>query len=442
MAPRVGRMTPRRPSYGPPVNGDIPPSTLAAQIADRMVDGHHDCRDHDTVNFQLLLKELLEASDPASQPESNLANEAAVNSRLICVIVRAGLGKLRTGHNVDGQPAKELDAIRSLQAIDLIISRSPDTLFYPLDALDPSIAPGSPHFAWLLPRILSEIKEPKLNGTEGHVLAIIKRSVNFKGKTQTRCGRTSPITSTSDLLSLIECTPAASYGLSSSPRWRVPAVAIVEDLFPDHSADTDSAASCQITPRDEQHVFAILVLLLSGLLSGMEQSQDGSKLGRPFSSLEFVLSNLARTWAALSTNVSYAQLISGFCVEAIIRCLRNLLRHLVVAAATSPNISKASLLLYQIISYVLAGKVPAPNPLLESEVCQALYEIFSLAQQSTAIFQAHAEMLLPRLVKVVKAPDHFASLGQELQVGVRHAIRTVAMLKAASACRYVSASLR
>lgn len=194
MAPRVGRTTPRRQSYATSANGDIPPSTLAAQIADRMVVGHHDSRDHDSESFQLLLQELLEASDPTSQPESNIADDAAVNSRLICVIVRAGLGKARTGLRIDEQRERELDSVRSLQAIDLITSRCPQTLFHPLDAFDPSIAPGSPLFAWLLPRILAEVKELKSDDTEECVLAVITRSMLLEGKTGARYGRISPIT--------------------------------------------------------------------------------------------------------------------------------------------------------------------------------------------------------------------------------------------------------
>ncbi|KAL8671781.1 MAG: hypothetical protein Q9168_003728 [Polycauliona sp. 1 TL-2023] len=274
MAPRIGRTTPRRRSYGPSEhqgNGDIPPSTLAAQIADRMVDPHHDSRDHDSENFQLLLHELLEASDPTSQPESNLADDAAVNSRLICVIVRAGLGKSRTGQGVDEQQERRSDAIRSLQAIDLIISRSPEILFHPLDAFDPTIAPGTPQFAWLLPRILAEVKEHEPNDPEEHVLAIIKHSMLLGGKSQTRCSRTSPIT---------------------------------------------------------RYVHASIT-----------------------------------------------------------------------------------------------EKLPTPDSLLNSEVCQALREVSSLAQRSTAIFHSHREMILPTLLKIVNAPDHFASLSNELQHAIMSALR-------------------
>ena len=189
MAPRVGRTTPHRQSYGHSRNGDVPSSTLAAQIADRMVGGHHDPRNDDSESFRLLLRELLEASEPISQPQGNIGDDAAVNSKLVCVIVRAGLGKVQTSPLVDGQLGRAIDSVRSLQAIDLTISRCPGTLFQPLEtAFGPGIAPGSPIFAWLIPRILVEVRELKSHDIENHVLSIIKRSLLVEGETETKYG--------------------------------------------------------------------------------------------------------------------------------------------------------------------------------------------------------------------------------------------------------------
>ncbi|KAL8891174.1 MAG: hypothetical protein Q9215_001770 [Flavoplaca cf. flavocitrina] len=259
MAPRIGRTTPRRQSHVPLENGDIPPSTLAAQIADRMVDRHHGAQDDDSENFQLLLQELLEANDATSQPESNIADDPAVNCRLICVIVRAGLGGARTGSTVDEQQKRQLDVTRSLQAIHLIVSRSPTTLYQPLDAFDPSITPGLPQFAWLLPRILAEVKVSLSSGTDEYVLAMIQRSVLFKDRIQTR------------------------------------------------------------------HVW----------------------------------------------------------------------------------------------------RVSAPDSSLETEICQTLSEILSLAGQSMSIMQMLNEMLLPKLLEIVNAPGHFADLTRELQHGILSALHCV-----------------
>lgn len=90
---------------------------------------------------------------------------------------------------------------------------------------------------------------------------------------------------------------------------------------------------------------------------------------------------------------------------------------LVVAATTSTNVFKVSLLLYQIISFIVIGRFSAPNPSLEPEVCQTLSDISSLAGQSMSILQTLKEMLLPKLLEIANAPDHFADLSKELQVG-------------------------
>ncbi|KAL8849305.1 MAG: hypothetical protein Q9221_005715 [Calogaya cf. arnoldii] len=426
MAPRIGRTTPHRQSYATQTNGDVPPSTLAAQIADRMVVGNHESRDHDNENFQLLLQELLEASDPTSQPESNTADDAAVNSRLICVIVRAGLGKARTGSSVDEQSKRESDSVRSLQAIDLIISRYPDTIFHPLGAFDSSIVPGFPLFAWLLPRILAEVKELESHETEEYVLAIIKRSMLLTGKTGARYGRSSPITKyirdcITDLLFSVENTATTNQICAA------PALAVVRDMFPDQCAGNDNVASCQIVPRDEPHAFAIIVLLLSGSLSQIEGIQQSRKLGRPLSCLESVLRSIGRTWAALSTTVSFTHQASGFCVGALVRCLRDLLRLFIATATTSTNVSKASLLMFQAMSFILVENPSAPGSRLETEVCQALLDIPSIAQQSTSISHSYEEILLPKLLDIVNAPGHFDGLSNELQHAIMSALHCRSM---------------
>lgn len=103
---------------------------------------------------------------------------------------------------------------------------------------------------------------------------------------------------------------------------------MIRDIFPDHFKGTDNAVSCQFVPRDEPHAFQILVLLLSGSLIELEEFSKRRRLGQLFPLLEYVLSNLGRTWTVLITNAVYTQNVFGFCVGVILRCLRNLLRFL------------------------------------------------------------------------------------------------------------------
>ena len=221
---------------------------------------------------------------------------------------------------------------------------------------------------------------------------------------------------TSDLLFSIESTATARDGVSRTSSWRVPALAVIRDIVPDHFKGTDNVVSCQFVPRDEPHAFKTLVLLLSGSLTELEEIPKRRRLGQLLSSSSSILSNLARTWAVLRTNVVNTQTVFGFCAGAILRCLRNLLHFLVVTATTSKNVSKASLLLYQIMSFVLVWRVSAPDSSLETEVWQTLSEILSLAGQSMSIMQMLKEILLPKLLEIVNAPGHFADLSRELQV--------------------------
>ena len=211
-------------------------------------------------------------------------------------------------------------------------------------------------------------------------------------------------------------------------------------MFPDLN-DTDGSVSCQIRPRDGPHTLAIIVILLSGLLSQTDAIQQRRTLGRHLSLLQFVLSNLGRVWAALSTNSFYMQVVSGFGVGTLVRCLRDLLRLCIGAATTSTNVSKASLLLYRIISVVLVRKPPEPTSLFDSEVCQALLDISLLAQQSTTILHSFKEVLLPKLFEVVNAQEHYVRLSDELRVGVCATVLAVSILKSVqhavmSALRY------
>ncbi|KAL8790467.1 MAG: hypothetical protein Q9213_000619 [Squamulea squamosa] len=428
MAPRVGRTTPRRQSYGHSRNGDVPPSTLVAQITDRMVIGQHNSRNTDKESFQLLLREILEGGDATSQPDGNIGDDAAVNSRLICVIVRAGLGQVQTFPQVDEQNSIALDCVSSLQAIDLTISRCPDALLHPLETFDPNIAPGIPLFAWLIPKVLAEIRELDSHNIEKQVLGIINHSILTKDSTGTRYGRKSPVAKyvhacITDLLSSIEHTDRFRNKLSSDSSHAVPTSASLRDMFPEVYSLTDNAASCQISPRDQSHSFSILVFLLSGLLSQIDGVQQRRRLGRQLSLSEFVLSSLGRIWSALNANVCSMQLLSTFSTGAFVRSLRDLLRFLIGVTKTSTNISKITLLLNRVLSVTMVGKPIKPESLLESEVCQALFDMSLLAQQSKHALHSYKEVLLPRLSEIVETPDHFLGLTAKLQHAIMSALR-------------------
>ncbi|KAL8774573.1 MAG: hypothetical protein Q9209_000946 [Squamulea sp. 1 TL-2023] len=426
MAPRVGRTTPRRQFHGPSRNGDVPPSTLVAQITDRMTIGQHNSPHTDRESFRLLLREILEGSDTTSQPDGNIGDDAAVNSRLICVIVRAGLGQVQDFSPVDEQNSIALDCVSSLQAIDLTVSRCPDALFHPLDAFEPKITPGSPLFAWLIPKVLAEIRELDSHDIGKQVLGVINRSILIEESRGTRYGRKTLVATyvhacITDLLSSIEYTVRYSNRLPTDSSHAFPSSTSIRDMFPEVYTHTDDVASYQISPRDQSHSFSIVVLLLSGLLSQMDGVQQRRRLGRQLSLLEFFLNSLGRVWTALNANVCFMQLLSSFSTGAFIRSLRDLLRFLIGVAKMSTNVSKISLLLNRVLSVTLVGRPIEPKSFLESEVCQVLLDMPLLAQQSKYVLHSHMEILSPMLSEIVDNPEHFLCLTEKLQ----HAIMSV-----------------
>ncbi|KAL8729547.1 MAG: hypothetical protein Q9166_004627 [cf. Caloplaca sp. 2 TL-2023] len=414
MAPRLGRATPRQLSHAPLRNGDVPPSTLAAQIADRLVTNHPDPQNQDRESFQLLLQEIIEANDDTLQPDGNIGKDTAVSSRLICVIIRAGLGTPKFSLPVDEQRQRIIvEVVRSLQAIDLTLSRCPAALFHSAGAFEPGIAADSPLFAWLIPRVLNEVRELECRDIEQHVLGILKRSILVGESTGPR----------SNLLSSIEDKYFSKDGPSIHFQSAVPASATISEMFPEQYAYADGIIPFQITPRTMSHAFTIILLLLSGFLPQIDKVQTEYSRDRHLAHLRFILSSLGRLWTARTSNVLSLNAVPDTFLEAYVRCLRHLLLLLFRGAATSTDISKGSMLLCRILFVILGMEPPASSSLLETELCQALFDVSSLARHSVTVLQLHTEILLPKLSEIVDSQDRFPIFGDALQHAIVFTLR-------------------
>ncbi|KAL9594566.1 MAG: hypothetical protein Q9179_005334 [Wetmoreana sp. 5 TL-2023] len=168
------------------MNGDIPSAVLASQIADRLATSHQSSNPKDRESLQLLLQEILEADGTSWPNDGSPGTDATVNGRLVCVIAQAGLEVPPIVTLAEDQQRRIADVVKSLQAIDLIVARSPDALFQPLDVFVPQTASGFPLFAWLIPKLLGAIRNDKFHHIEQHVLKIIRRSVSWGQRRGTR----------------------------------------------------------------------------------------------------------------------------------------------------------------------------------------------------------------------------------------------------------------
>ncbi|KAL8917919.1 MAG: hypothetical protein Q9208_007662 [Pyrenodesmia sp. 3 TL-2023] len=218
MGPRLGRTTPFSRSQAQISNGNVPPpSSFAAQIADRLLPEKHTSKKQDLDSFRLLLGEILDGNDHVWETNESPGCDAAVNSKLICIIVQAGLRSSSERSTSGSSPDEKEDIFRSFQAIDLILSRSPSALLQPLE-LD--FASGFPLFAWLIPRILYEVGNVEFNESEKRVRDIIYRSLSIAEQAKTR-NKSAPLVANyvsgliTDLLPSTEPSENGQHGLFS-----------------------------------------------------------------------------------------------------------------------------------------------------------------------------------------------------------------------------------
>lgn len=180
MYPRAGHDTPHYQSQAHIGNrtvlGNLPPSSLAAQIANRLATHNQASRGQDRDSFRSLLGAILDENDHVWEPGGLTSGDAAVNSRLICVVVEAGLDLSHKAQRNDLSSDEKWEICKSFQAIDLIFTRSPSALSQPLEPGSPS---GLPLFAWLIPRILLNVRDSEFHDIEQAVRSTIKGSLSI-----------------------------------------------------------------------------------------------------------------------------------------------------------------------------------------------------------------------------------------------------------------------
>lgn len=135
-------------------NGEVPPSTRAAQLAEYLVDGKGGSKSQDEESYLQLLREVLGTGPDQSANEETLETDVDVNRRLIFVIVKAGIEMPAEPNPFLNKNASNSQIIESLKAVNVTIRRTPAVLFS---------APfyentGSNHhglvYQWLFPKIL------------------------------------------------------------------------------------------------------------------------------------------------------------------------------------------------------------------------------------------------------------------------------------------------
>jgi hypothetical protein len=153
MPPLVSASRQRNGADGTVSGSQPPPSSLiAAHLAPTNGSTFPQFENQD---FALLLEESL-GSDEDGLP--NLGTDVALNHKLICVIVKAGLDTIGLGSD---DPFRKRDGDQThiqkcLEVIHLVVDKTPEALFVLSESeeLRPH-AENVPLFVWLIPRLLS-----------------------------------------------------------------------------------------------------------------------------------------------------------------------------------------------------------------------------------------------------------------------------------------------
>lgn len=175
MAPKTAQTAPE--AHTLEMNGHPSSATFANRIAGRFATSLRRPQSQDRDSFESLLREILEDDTNLQQTNSENGDSSAANVRLICVIVQAGLGS-PPAKSSDVERERRLgDVARSLRAIDSIVSRCPAAIFQSLDGAITEFTCGLPLFAWLIPKLLGEVRDLEFQDPEQHVLRILKRLI-------------------------------------------------------------------------------------------------------------------------------------------------------------------------------------------------------------------------------------------------------------------------
>ena len=139
-------------------NGDLPPSTIAAQLVNNLTRGkhypnHQDHQDHqDRADFENLLQIFETEQD--GERHTDTPEEAEESAKLIVVVVKAGLDPLLRENPFQGHDVVVKQASRSLGVIDVTMKRCPQVLQFHRShqEVDPKLC--SPLYLWLVPKLL------------------------------------------------------------------------------------------------------------------------------------------------------------------------------------------------------------------------------------------------------------------------------------------------
>lgn len=167
-------------------NGDIPPSTLAAQLVNHFTDGRKHSKNQDQETFRQLLQEVLDAEDEQHPRPEAFETNSHVNYKLIYVIFKAGLEVLISEDPFSRPDEQDRQASDSLAAIEHTIRRNPDVLFVVPSSQETDPKSKAPLYLWLVPKLMALTGYSKSDRIRDGVIRLLKTAVVVERKVHIR----------------------------------------------------------------------------------------------------------------------------------------------------------------------------------------------------------------------------------------------------------------
>ncbi|KAL8641328.1 MAG: hypothetical protein Q9228_001843 [Teloschistes exilis] len=335
------------------MNGHPSSATFANRIAGRFATSLRGPQSQDRDSFESLLREILEDDTNLQQTDSENGDSSAAN---------AGLGS-SPAKSSDVERERRLgDVARSLRAIDSILSRCPAAIFQSLDGAFTEFTCGLPLFAWLIPKLLGEVRDLEFQDPEQHVLRILKRLILSEQVKEPRLD--SRQISTLLYACIEEATSVLTDGkfkpgsLSSKS---------CRKIYPGPRAIEQSESPVEVIPRTVPQAFMIVIILLLGLLPDPGSVEKAHSSDWLLAQLEKTLGGLKRSWNALSASPYLTARTPDGCLYAHLRCVRLLFLCLLNTSIDFKNVTKTGIFMSQILSFALAKDASGSNPAVESE---------------------------------------------------------------------------
>ena len=133
-------------------DGEIPQSTLAAQLLHRL-EGDQRGSSHQRATFRQLLQEVLDVhKEPSGSAVS--VNSDVTNYKLVFVIVKAGLDPLIAEDSLSHHDEGIEQALDSIKAISITLSQTPGLLATAIEDDTQNDVSNAPMLFWLLPKLV------------------------------------------------------------------------------------------------------------------------------------------------------------------------------------------------------------------------------------------------------------------------------------------------